>query len=340
MKHFNLMKIKVEANDCRTTPISVTQESDSTSFGSDDNENNVKYRNGLFKNNLYYQKIILSEGSSPLNYTVAVHGNLKINFCSYSSLFNRTWVENYMIDFYFSHIQTNHNQCKIMSIHVASILFTDPDLTDEEIKDLAEEFANNWNYNASIILMPILNVMREHFYLIAFDMTKAEFAIVDSAKINRRDEAIRSSISFLYDKHFNRFSCFLEHLYKKTKIAIPKNIKKKYFPVCNKQQGNDDCGVFVIIHMEQYIQHGSYLIDKTINVSEKRNGIRDFILSKSDRMYDLCLVCGENINEKEGEFIRCSSCHRYVHDFEIKINIDDIDKNKKFYCPLCRLEKQ
>lgn len=50
-----------------------------------------------------------------------------------------------------------------MSIHVASLLFKLPAMTDNEIKDLAEEFAHYMN-SKSILLMPVLDIGRKHFF--------------------------------------------------------------------------------------------------------------------------------------------------------------------------------
>lgn len=68
-------------------------------ISSDDSDSTTtKIDKWTYEKRLFYKPIVLSKGSRAVDYVVAIHGDIKIKFESNSSIFNKTWIENDIID--------------------------------------------------------------------------------------------------------------------------------------------------------------------------------------------------------------------------------------------------
>lgn len=301
----------------------------STLLGDDDDIENSKYSNHLMKNPDFY-KSFYEINNIKKDYTVAIYKGEQIKASSFNTLRPNQWLENDLLDICLS-ILTKKLESKIQveKYHIGQLLFT-TGISDREIV----EIANNFELRHHILLLPTFDMTKQHFFLIMVDSLKKKFVIFDSAKF---DNDLKISIIPYYEKIYSKY-LILAKAYNNNirnsrgNLFLPTSLKKVFFPRCLKQDGNDDCGIFVILFVEQILKTESYKLEK-VDVVKTRSDLQHDILKYSDSMIDICLMCGK---ETSGETIRCSSCHRYFHGKEINVNIKNFDVTKQFICFLCK----
>lgn len=233
-----------------------------------------------------------------------------------------------MIDVWFDLVRPEYSDFQIEKYFTGSTLFL-ANNTREEIESIAENFVLTKN----IILLPIFDQKKQHFFLIVVDTIKRDFILYDSCVIQKVDrEWIKKNI---YDEFYQIFEVFCRAYNRSHEggLNFPLKINKRFFPNCFKQKGSDDCGIYLIIHAEHYMNYKKINLSVKLNIKEKRNEIQKHILRSSENMRKICLICGEKYDEF-GQSIRCSFCHRWMHADEVRVNIEEY-ASIKFKCPIC-----
>lgn len=330
-KHFSNAKLPSETESLRVVKDGViirgTEESDSTDFGDDENENNMKFSNGLMKNPTFYYKQMKIKNKI-IDFVVAKIHNREVSYNSFNSFTGNEWVENFVIDIYLKMKYENVKTVNIQPFAIGSILFLG-NLTNNELKEMAK----NFDPKAKILIFPIFE--ENHFYVIVVDCIKEMFAIADSMPVKKNEKKFYENKFNNFYNIFNHFSNEFNTNNSQSDFKFPMNLTKIVYENCNKQIDQNNCGIYMLIHIAQYIQKNCIYVDEKINLNSERKKIQKEILKSSDPMHDLCLVCGKNVN-MYGDSVRCSLCHRYIHVEEIDTTSHDIKINEKFYCPLCK----
>ena len=121
-------------------------------------------------------------------------------------------------------------------------------------------------------------------------------------------------------------------------VKFPSKLKPTFFPShCYKQKGNNDCGVFMLLHANEILMNKS-IKPKNFNILQQRRQIQKDLLKASEYMQESYLICGENVN-LSGNSIRCSRCQRYMHDNEIDVDIQMLDLSKPFIARCAKREE-
>lgn len=212
-----------------------------------------------------------------MNYIVAEHNGVKINFNSFTSFCDGEQVENDMIDIVLKPLSDDF---QIEPIHFCSVLFA-KSTTPTELFDLSTNFA----LEKKKIIMPVFE--SNNFYLIVINLETREFLIYDSlpqplAKFERK---------------YKNFQIFVEGYNKRNAMSnnhIPITLRKVFNPPCYKQKTFIDCGIYLLIHAEQYMANEKIDITIPINIKDKRIEIQNQILKHSLNMQTKCLICGHD----------------------------------------------
>lgn len=326
-KHFSKARVEKKKTPLRVVKGNViirgTAESESTDTGDDEDVNNTKFSNGLIKNPCHYHKQIIV-GGKKINYVVAKFKNINMKSESYNTLTNNSWVENFLIDTYLD-LKYSTSDVQIQPFAFGSLLFLG-NLSDLEI----EAMAKNVVLHKSIIIFPIFD--NNHFFVIIINCTEKTFIIADSSK---EPNKFKNTYINKYNNMYNNFEMFLCFYNSENDINFKVDYAKDFFAKCNKQNDKFSCAIFMLIHIDQYISNKMITVDEKINLRDKRLECQSLLLRKSDPMHDNCLLCGLDVH-LEGDSVRCSTCHRYIHGHELNISvIKTIDVKKKFFCPLC-----
>lgn len=320
MQHFS--KIPVSTDE---PVVYGASDSSSTDIGDDNDKNNIMFSNNLIKNPKYYSQKIFINNTEHDNYLIAIHDQTRILFDSFNSFSGSSWVENEMIDVYLNTVAPAYKHCQIEKFQFGSILFL-AKLSNKQIAEMTENFV----LKNKVVLFPIFDV--NHFYLIIIDCEKKEFIIADNRKY--------STTTIKYNKFYTIFSKFSKHYNSKVddyqnELKFPNILEKIFSPQCNKSDSQTDCGIYLLLHAEQYMKN-KQLIVENINIPQKRLDIQKSILKHSANMHCQCLMCGENLNlPGAGSSVRCSICNRWMHDYEIGQIRETINTANKFICPVC-----
>lgn len=192
--------------------------------------------------------------------------------------------------------------------------------------------SSNYVFKKNTILFPIFDETDRHFFLIAIDALAKKFIIFDSLKIPKMQKSEKSTFYYNGFRQFLKFIEFYNTFHPDNQFES--NLDTIFFPKCYKQIGNDDCGIYTIIHAKLYMNDGYNSISNNlpnVNIKNERLMLQYELLKNSDNMELKCIICGDDILLTENEnLLKCKFCERYFHKDEIQSTYYE-----DFTCVIC-----
>lgn len=169
----------------------------------------------------------------------------------------------------------------------------------------------------------ILN-QRGVYSLVIINLKKKVTAYID-LKIQYPTSQMQQNVLKFLKKHNETYNTAYE-------LQGWNDIKMK-FPTL--EYGNDDdSGVYILRFIHDLILHNT-ISSKEFDVDQHRLTIAHYILNKSAKMTDLCLICGRKDDEDTRnpfvDWMECERCKRWCH----KICLQTTNFNVAFTCILC-----
>lgn len=297
------------------------------------------YDNGLPKDLMYYQKMVLPDGTLKNDYIVDLYGYIyeekkcdvltDLDFREFDTLSENQWLSNFVIDICLATylVKIGSPNVKILSTNTVRLLMMKRDYGEEYDEKI--KVSNN-----NIILMP-WRVNDNHWILIVINVDSKMFTIMDPLNTNERIKMIR-----FREVHRVLSSNFI---YIDGNKLPRMSINNNMFENVPEQTDGSNCGVFILYYAFTIMNKKCF--DSTFDPVTYSTFLKKYLLENSEDMTNVCLYCGWNSNKHRPDigkattdWVCCESCFRWVaqqcifKDKNKTLNFDIVE----FKCLLCK----
>lgn len=232
----------------------------------------------------------------------------------YSTLTDKNWLSNFVVDILFNIINSKTNFCNLITCNLATSILYNKQVSDY-IMDQIHIFEND------LLVMPLL-LNNNHFCLALADFNAGEFIYLDPYG----NENISGAAKNIYANFLMFLKTYSAYKNKTSLCKVDfKLITKKH----TTQTDSYNCGIYIIYFFKQICENQS--LEWDVNADELRKELLLQLLSNSDDVSERCIYCG-NIKQNDA-ILRCNSCKRFAH---LKEGCAD---SKEFNYGLCNLCK-
>lgn len=271
--------------------------------------------NGLVDDPNYYKALPNKKG-----YTVALYSSMtnvivkEIIFSDYSSLNQKKWLTDFLIDIAMNLINVN-DVYQIIPCNYTSILLNSSNISERILQAIA--------ITKCKLVLPLL-VNNVHWCLAIADTEEKKFSFLDpqGSSIQKTEVYMKRFINFI--AQYNRWHKI------ENGISVDVDEWRVDFKQHILQEDGFNCGVFIIYFFECLVKGRSLVCPCDMNLY--RQQIKKLIIKNSDNMKYRCFLCARETTDTDS--IKCKFCHRSIHKKCLAL---EKDFHMTFdMCELCR----
>jgi Ulp1 protease family, C-terminal catalytic domain len=268
------------------------------------------YRNRLPKDLTYYRNVKMTNTN---NYVVGTYGYLSDEFIfkdvvirDFHTLSEGNWLSNFVIDICLALkvYELRLNNVKILPCEVVVRVMEKTDIGESKRRTI--EIKEN-----SIVVLP-WNICNSHWIIAIVDFNRKECMIMDPFTPKDIDSRVCAS----------RFKKLITRMKDNCIYGLGKEfplLKLIQCPMENIPVQTDgyNCGVFIIYYMFTIISKLNF--DPQFNPNEYRFYLKQYLLEKSENMFNVCLYCNRSSNahrceegQNQVDWVSCTRCGRWI----------------------------